>query len=311
MRHRFLFPLGVPILVTLAVFAHCAEPGSTPPAKSEPDTEELIQQLSSEDFDLREKATQLLSQRAELIWPRLKQLATSSDGEIKARALRAMIEPGKHALTRVMATLQEELAVDIKTMTDMGKLAAAEQAENEREIEANAKLAELEKTDIDPAKLDDLLKRSREIHDLAAARQREAKKIFDAKIKFQRDKKNHLTSRISQLKQIIASGVFVLPENAKNWYPALLPFESRLALHVTFEFVDNPLPDVIAFLAESTALKFEIDPAIEAAGFPTVNLRVSGMEAQLSLKWICRLCEVELKIDTEKQRILITQKKTD
>jgi hypothetical protein len=67
----------------------------------------------------------------------------------------------------------------------------------------------------------------------------------------------------------------------------------KLSRKVTFEFVDTPLEEAIAFLRSLVNVTIVIDPKVIAGGLPTINLRVTDMGVDLALQWILRLADLE------------------
>jgi len=67
----------------------------------------------------------------------------------------------------------------------------------------------------------------------------------------------------------------------------------KLQRKVTFEFVDTPLEEAIAFLRSLANVTMIVDPKVTAAGAPTINLRVTDMSLDLALEWILRLADLE------------------
>jgi hypothetical protein len=80
-------------------------------------------------------------------------------------------------------------------------------------------------------------------------------------------------------------------------------------LPVSFEFVDEPLNEALQSLSKSikTPIVFAEDLGADAQSCP-MTLRVSDMEAELAINWLCRLAELEYEVDEEKEQILIVKK---
>jgi hypothetical protein len=110
-------------------------------------------------------------------------------------------------------------------------------------------------------------------------------------------------SRIDQLKFLLESGEIVLPAEVADWKPDKLPFDKKLKCVVTFEFVDMPLADALKQFKAMCGLTAELDPAVNDA--PSINLRVTAMSADLSLEWVCKLADLEYKIDTDAKKIIV------
>lgn len=77
---------------------------------------------------------------------------------------------------------------------------------------------------------------------------------------------------------------------------------------VSFEFVDTPLKDALAFLDSLTRVNIIMDAKAVADGADKtpINLRVQDMELELALKWILKLAELEY--DLKNQAVFITKK---
>jgi len=82
----------------------------------------------------------------------------------------------------------------------------------------------------------------------------------------------------------------------------------KIARKVSFEFVDTPLSEAIAFLNSLTKITIILDPRVSAEGVDKapITLRVNDMEMELALKWILRLAELDY--DMRNQAIFITKK---
>ncbi|MCY3021564.1 MAG: hypothetical protein NTW87_21325 [Planctomycetota bacterium] len=106
--------LALPVVLA-ALAATCAE---APAANSETDTEELIRRLNGNDFETREQATLALGERAEKIWGRLKELAKSTEPEVRLRAKRAMFLPTQRRLTTLLEEATKELQAAEKAIKD-------------------------------------------------------------------------------------------------------------------------------------------------------------------------------------------------
>ena len=73
----------------------------------------------------------------------------------------------------------------------------------------------------------------------------------------------------------------------------------KLSRRVSFEFVDTPLVDAIAFLGSVTGVKMVLDPQIAAAGQAKITLRVTDMTVELALQWVVRLAELDYAVTAE------------
>jgi RNA polymerase sigma-70 factor (ECF subfamily) len=73
----------------------------------------------------------------------------------------------------------------------------------------------------------------------------------------------------------------------------------KLSRRVSFEFVDTPLTDAIAFLGNVTGVKMVLDPQIAAAGQAKITLRVTDMTVELALQWVVRLAELDYTVTAE------------
>jgi len=63
----------------------------------------------------------------------------------------------------------------------------------------------------------------------------------------------------------------------------------RMSKPVSFDFVETPLQDALAFLGKQVGVKTEIDAEALKDEAPTLTLRVEDMEAHRALAWMCRL----------------------
>ncbi|MCW8133707.1 MAG: hypothetical protein KIS92_25400, partial [Planctomycetota bacterium] len=90
--------------------------------------------------------------------------------------------------------------------------------------------------------------------------------------------------------------------------PWKLEARKKLGRHVSFEFVDTPLEEALAFLDSLTKVNFILDPrvAAEGAGKIAITLRVSDMEMEMALKWILRLADLDYEL--RNQAVFITKK---
>lgn len=63
---------------------------------------------------------------------------------------------------------------------------------------------------------------------------------------------------------------------------------------ITFEFVDLPLNQALAQIADHSGVRIVMDPLIPASdGMSSVNLRVTDMDCDLAMRWILRLANLE------------------
>lgn len=62
----------------------------------------------------------------------------------------------------------------------------------------------------------------------------------------------------------------------------------KLKRKVSFEFVDTPLDQAIAFLRGLARVTMIVDPRAFDAGKPKINLRVKDMQLELALEWLLR-----------------------
>ncbi|HYG75840.1 MAG TPA: hypothetical protein VEK08_12620 [Planctomycetota bacterium] len=73
----------------------------------------------------------------------------------------------------------------------------------------------------------------------------------------------------------------------------------KLQRKVTFEFVDTPVDEAIAFLRSLSDVTMILDPRALANGAPAINLRVTDMSLELALQWILRLVELDFALHNE------------
>lgn len=287
-------------LLALGGAAFCGE--------SDTETEALVKKLSSEDFDEREKAAMELGKRAEKIWPRLEELARSSEADVRTLARRAMCEAGKRALVPYTEALEEKIVSIGRDMKDAEEdfsrlgiaydnaVAAEKEAIEKRIIDPNDTHKEREKA-------------AEKAKDAALVRCIEAQGAKDKRMHVWRLEHATLQSRLLQLRQFIASNEPILPADIPTWTPAKLPFGQRLNCKVTFEFVDLSLVDALAWMSDVCGAKFELSAKVLEEGVPSVNLRVTDMQASLAVEWIGKLADLEFTVDHEKQKVLLHKPK--
>ena len=284
------------------------------PKAAEASTEELIEQLSSDDFATRNKATDALAARAHRIWDRLEQLARSKDLEISQRARMAMSVPGQRELqSEIESARHKRLAIDEEVKT-------AEAALNRKIRELSEKLqASEEETRQLIVQLDKLPEQeaAEKRKQIAVKKEADAelfKQLTEAqqqtealRSKYRADY-NRLETRLIQLTKLAETGDILKPGTAASWTPAEWPFARRLAGSVSFEFTDTPLPDALKFLSETSKIPIKLDAGAAKAGKEKamISLRVQDMNAELAIKWISRLAELEPYVDHENSRIILS-----
>jgi tetratricopeptide (TPR) repeat protein len=80
------------------------------------------------------------------------------------------------------------------------------------------------------------------------------------------------------------------PVGEEQWK---IDIRKRLQRRVSFEFVDTPLQEAIAFLRSLTNVTMILDPRVVEAGPPAINLRVTDMSLELALGWILKLADLD------------------
>jgi len=68
---------------------------------------------------------------------------------------------------------------------------------------------------------------------------------------------------------------------------------------VTFDFVETPLADVLAFLSSLTDVTVVLDQEATREGQPNVTLRVNEMTLERALNWICKLVGLKYTLRDE------------
>jgi hypothetical protein len=71
--------------------------------------------------------------------------------------------------------------------------------------------------------------------------------------------------------------------------PPTKELAERMAEPVSFDFVETPLLDVIAFLVKLSGMNVVLDPGRIQGEAPAVTLRVHDMPLSAALRWVCRL----------------------
>jgi len=72
--------------------------------------------------------------------------------------------------------------------------------------------------------------------------------------------------------------------------------EKALERKISFDFVDTPLKEALAFLREIAKVNFVLDAPIGKKHNPQVNLRVADMPLSQALGWVCKLTECKWEI---------------
>jgi len=70
------------------------------------------------------------------------------------------------------------------------------------------------------------------------------------------------------------------------------PLADAMGKRITFDFVETPFQDVVAFLSSLADICLVVDPQAIAGREPTVTLRVAGMPLDQALRWVCRVIEL-------------------
>ncbi|MFW6164050.1 MAG: tetratricopeptide repeat protein [Planctomycetota bacterium] len=93
---------------------------------------------------------------------------------------------------------------------------------------------------------------------------------------------------------VVLGGEDVEPE---PWERAIR--EKLRTQKVTFDFVETPLPDVLAFISSLTDTTIILDPDAVQGPAPAITLRVSDMSLERALNWICRLANLKYSLKNE------------
>ncbi len=127
---------------------------------------------------------------------------------------------------------------------------------------------------------------------------------------------NTMKTEIAQLRQA-KDGIAKNIQSSRHWKdrtawnPAVLPFEYRSELKVNFEFIDMPVKDCFAWLTRHTGLAIECGLPDTMFTNVHINLRVEDMQVTHALEWICRLANLQSRVDTKQQRIVIVKERPD
>jgi len=81
--------------------------------------------------------------------------------------------------------------------------------------------------------------------------------------------------------------------------PWELQVRDKLNRNVSFDFVDTPLQDVLAFLGSLADLTIILDTEAIKDGAPNVTLRVNDMRLGTALNWICKLAGLKYALREE------------
>lgn len=70
----------------------------------------------------------------------------------------------------------------------------------------------------------------------------------------------------------------------------------KLQNKVSFEFVDTPMDEAIAFVRNLSDTTIVVDPRLLEAGVPPINLRVTDMKLDLALGWVLKLADTQMTL---------------
>jgi len=84
--------------------------------------------------------------------------------------------------------------------------------------------------------------------------------------------------------------------------------KKKLQRKVTFEFVDTPLEEAIAFLRSLTNVTMIVDPKVVQGGALPISLRVTDMSLDLALEWLLKLADLDYAL--KDNAIFISKKQT-
>ena len=96
--------------------------------------------------------------------------------------------------------------------------------------------------------------------------------------------------------------VFLRPQNPfkeheePKWVKEI---KKQLEKRLSFDFVDTPLTNVVAFLQNLAGCNMVIDPAVLEGMGPKITLKVTDMKLEPALKWILRLADLDFELKDE------------
>lgn len=108
---------------------------------------------------------------------------------------------------------------------------------------------------------------------------------------------------ISTKKRIIEGG-------AKALKPVPKEVKAALAKTVSFDFVDTPLDDVVAFLAKLTEMNILIHPDVQQKKVK-ITLKVNDMTISDVLGWLMRMHDLTYKAETENVIYIFTREQKE
>ena len=88
----------------------------------------------------------------------------------------------------------------------------------------------------------------------------------------------------------------VAEEDLPEWKKRVL---EEMEKRVSFDFLDTPLADVVAFLQNLTGVNMVIDPNATEGDDVPVTLKVNDMRLGAALDWILRLCDLSYALKDE------------
>jgi hypothetical protein len=76
------------------------------------------------------------------------------------------------------------------------------------------------------------------------------------------------------------------PQETLQWQKEI---QEQLQQRISFDFVDTPLADVVAFLVNKTKVNIILDPAAVEGDDVPVTLKVTDMKLKAAIEWVLRL----------------------
>jgi hypothetical protein len=86
------------------------------------------------------------------------------------------------------------------------------------------------------------------------------------------------------------------PEPEPEW---IVQIREQMQKRISFDFVDTPLADVVAFLSNLTNTNIVLDPAAVDGDDVPVTLKVSDMKLEAAMEWILRLVNLSYAFHSE------------
>jgi hypothetical protein len=279
-------------------------------ALAEESPTDLIAQLSDDEYAVREAATEKLMENISTMWNAVEEATHTAGPDELWRLKTIMFEPTRTWLLCLIESEYLELERFERTGSALTNDLQAEIDQYKRVsaihgARLNADLINDLKEYMTQEKLDGYIAHHTKAVETAESKVTalcEDKKKKEALYRKHRD---HLSSRIEQMFDALDKKLSLGECPPKDWSPSLWSIEHRKSLPISFECVDATVRDLLANIAEESDVKFEIAENVNDDMCPLITLRVTVMEVEHAVHWVCRLADITYEYDEENHKFVI------